>query len=293
VTDLKICSLSVQYRLTITFAMNVPITIEMLPYMILTNLVKTNTRDNTSLPVTSVPAAFQKIGAWNQSKGELKVKLAPSFSMDTIYIVSFDVTNPIQGQNSPTISISFQGTDSSSGLPAVIIPFLPVISAPDFSAPLAIGFFSVAYVEQQTSSATSSNFVYAEFATNIGLPTSTSIVLTNLSGSMMEMGVIRGLTFVGQSSLQVVLEPAASSMNNAYVGLAINIKGHFRNITQYSGATKTATLSSTLPVSIAVNQDYYYLATSAAQSIYVYCDGIIGCDYGLTKAYLNMVTPVV
>ncbi len=81
----------------------------------------------------------------------------------------------------------------------------------------------------------------------------------------------------------------ASSTNDAYVGLAINIKGYFRDITQDSGSSKTATLSSSLPVSIAVNQDYYYLATSAVQSIYVYCDGISGCDYGLTKAYLNMV----
>jgi hypothetical protein len=273
--------------------MNVPITSDMSAYMILTNLVKTITRDNTSLAVASVPASFQTSGVWNQSKGELKVKLAPSFSMDTTYVVSFGITNPIQGQSPPTVSISFQGTDSSSGLPAVYIPFLPVISAPDFLAPLAIGFFTVAYVEQQTSSATASNYIYAEFATNIGLPTSTSIVLTNLSGSMMEMGVIRGLTFVGQSSLQVVLEPTASSKDDAYVGLAINIKGHFRNVTRYSGVTKTATLSSSLPVSIAVNQDYYYLATSAAQSIYVHCDGIIGCDYGLTKAYLNMVIKVI
>jgi hypothetical protein len=258
-------------------------------YMILTNLVKSNTRDNTSLSVTSTPASFQKTGAWNQSKGELTVNLAPSFSMDTIYVVSFELMNPVQGQNPPTVSISIQGFDSSSGLRAVIIPFLPVIPAPDFSAPLAIGYFTVAYVEQQTSSATASNFIYAEFATSIGLPASTSIVLTNISGSMMEMGLVRGLNLFGQSGLQVVLESTASNKDDAYVGLSINIKGHFRNITQYSGVTKTATLASSLPVSIAVNQDYYYLATSAAQIIYVYCDGISGCDYGLTKAYLNMV----
>jgi hypothetical protein len=276
-------------RLTITFAMNVPITFDLSAYVILTNLVKTNTRDNASLPVVSTPAAFQKLGTWNQSKGELKVYLAPSFSMDTIYTISFDITNTVQGQSPPTISISFQGTDSSSRLPVVIIPFLPVISAPDFLAPLAIGYFTVAYVEQQTSSATASNFIYATFATSIGLPTSTSIVLTNIRGSMMEMGVVRGLTQSGQSGLQVVLEPTASSTDGAYVGLAINIKGYFRNITQYSGFSKTATLASSLPVPIVANQDYYYLATSAAQSIYVYCDGISGCDYGLTKAYLNMV----
>jgi hypothetical protein len=258
-------------------------------YMILTNLVKSETPNNSSLSVTSAPASFKNVGAWNKSKGELRVSLAPTLSLDTIYIVSFELKNPLQGQDSPTISISFQGTDSSSGLPAVIIPFLPVISAPDFSAPLAIGFFTVAYVEQQTSSATASNVIYAEFATNIGLTTSTSIVLTNIAGSMMEMGVVRGLTLFGQGGLQIVLEQTASSIDDAYVGLSINIKGHFRNITRYSGVTKTATLSSSLPVSISVNQDYYYLATSAAQSIYVYCDGITGCDYGLTKAYLNMV----
>jgi hypothetical protein len=280
-------------RLSITFAMNVPITVEMSVFMILTNLVKTNTRDNTSLSVSSAPVSFQTIGAWNQSKGELKVKLARSLAMDTIYIVSFELMNPVQGQNSPIVSISFQGFDSSSGLPVVILPFLPVISAPDFYAPLAIGLFTVANVQQQTSSATASNFIYAEFATNIGLPVSTSVVLTNITGSMMEMGIVRGSILIGQSGLQVLLEPTASSTDNAYVGLAINIKGHFRNITQYSGVTKAATLSSSLPVSIAVNQDYYYLATSAAQSIYVYCDGISGCDYGLTKAYLNMVITIV
>ena len=269
--------------------MNVPITPDMQASMILTNLTKTSTPDNSSLAVTSSPPSFQTNGVWNQAKGSLSVRITSAIAIGGVYVLSFVLSNPLVGQQSPAISISFQGVDTSTGAQVVIIPSFAVDHADGNSNPLVIGFFSLAYVEQQTPSATLSNQITMAFSTNVGLAVHSTISLFNLVGSMKEMGVIRGMSSASSMLNQVTLDSSASSVDNAYLGFAINIQGSFSNITQYSGTTKTATLAPPMTATPSINKDYYYIATNSTQSIPISCDGLTGCDYGLTSGYLDMV----
>jgi hypothetical protein len=262
---------------------------EMQAFVTLTNLTKTRTPDNNSLPVTSSPAAFQTSGVWTQATGSLRVRITAPISIGQLYTVRFVLSNPIQGQQSPSISISFQGVDTATGEDVIIIPFLPVYPALDNSAPLLIGIFNLAYVEQQTSSSTLSNRISVTFSTTVRLVMHTTISIYNLKGSMGEMGTIRGISSTSSMVNQVVLDSSASSVDNAYLGHAINIKGIFSNITQYSGDSKLATLSPPIPFLPNVGYDYYYIATNFSQSIFIACDGLVGCDYGLTSGSMNMV----
>ena len=277
-------------RLTVTFSMNVPITQDMEAYVVITNLTKTRTPDNISLPISCSPLLFQNSGVWTQNIGQLVVKLASPISLKTQYTLSFVLANPFAGQPSPSISISFQGLDVATGVVGDIIPILPVIPATDYMAPLMVGSFTVLQVEQQTSSATLYNQIYVSFATTISLAVSTTVSVSNLVGSMLEMGVVRGvISSDGIHISQIVLDSTASTTYNFYAGLAINVKGVFTNISQYSGATQIATLSPPIAAVVATNKDYYYIATNSSQSIQITCDGLTGCDYGLTAGYMDMV----
>ena len=277
-------------RLTVTFSMNVPITQDMEAYVVITNLTKTRTPDNISLPISCSPLLFQNSGVWTQNIGQLVVKLASPISLKTQYTLSFVLANPFAGQPSPSISISFQGLDVATGVVGDIIPILPVIPATDYMAPLVVGSFTVLQVEQQTSSATLYNQIYVSFATTISLAVSTTVSVSNLVGSMLEMGVVRGvISSDGIHISQIVLDSTASTTYNFYAGLAINVKGVFTNISQYSGATQIATLSPPIAAVVATNKDYYYIATNSSQSIQITCDGLTGCDYGLTAGYMDMV----
>ena len=269
--------------------MTVPITPDMAAYVVITNLTKTLTPDNSSLPVSCTPPLFQSSGVWIQSIGQLSVKLSSPVSLKTLYTMSFVLSNPFVHQPSPSISISFKGIDISTGLNGDIIPILPVIPAQDYLAPLVVGYFTVAYVEQKTSSATMPNQISVAFATSISLAIYTTISVSGLFGSMKEMGVVRGVTYSNGLITQVVLDSTASTAYGAYAGLAINMKGSFANISQYSGATQVATLSPPIAAVVVVNKDYYYIASNSSQSIPITCDGLSGCDYGLTAGYMDMV----
>ena len=277
-------------RMTVTFSTNVPITQDMEAYVVITNLTKTRTPDNNSLPISCSPLLFQNSGVWTQNIGQLVIKLASPISLRTVYILSFVLSNPFAGQPSPSISISFQGLDVATGVIGDVIPILPVIPATDYRAPLVVGSFSVVQVEQQTSSATLFNQIYVSFATTISLAVSTTISVTNLVGSMLEMGIVRGVISAdGIHISQIFLDSTASTTYNFYAGLAINVKGVFTNVSQYSGATQIATLSPPIAAVVATNKDYYYIATNSSQSIQITCDGLTGCDYGLTAGYMDMV----
>jgi len=118
--------------ITVTLALNIRITSADASELTITGLTVTATPSTPTLALTyptSPPHAFFGASAqWTQSDGTLILRVAASgtgaLEAGTLYVFSFQLKNPSEGQPAPALTISGSGTVPLSPVAMVAAPLL-------------------------------------------------------------------------------------------------------------------------------------------------------------------------
>ena len=241
-------------------------------------LTGTNTQDG-SLAIRGEDALssamFQTQAEWTQSDGHLIILLAGTSSGYQSYILSFDLRNPTDGQESPSVSIEVT--------PYPLIHLVGMDSGPDNKAPLLVAqYWYTPMIGQSTSSPSNWALGMSDQTNTISVTVSVSMQLTasptyggsadTLNCSFTVKGLLPMIAGSGTltavtSSTQVALDTRASTTNNAYAGFSIRIRSQFTQVVTYVGLSRAASLSVPLAFAAVAYVDRYILYNSAPEQI--------------------------
>ncbi|KAJ1465614.1 hypothetical protein T484DRAFT_1864123, partial [Baffinella frigidus] len=129
-----------------------------------------------------------RMGTWHASNSSLTLQLCPETTMNVgvLYAIAFTITNPLQDQNSPSISIEASGEVVQIGAAAVVKDTASLLSIVGGASPLkvVVPSFTTKSIAQSTPVASVANVITVTLRSSISLSSAlfASITMSNLEG---------------------------------------------------------------------------------------------------------------
>jgi hypothetical protein len=151
-----------------------------------------STADSAALDVSTTGGSLGVSGSWTRDDGSLVLTAASNGIVSgSIYIVSFELTNPTSPQSSPAVSASASirdGNDEAIGsisFTVMTAPGLSLYGVPNGADPLRIWVpsFTSTVAFQVTPFAGMPNSITVNVTLNCDLPTGSRVTFTGLTGS--------------------------------------------------------------------------------------------------------------